>query len=134
MADNDTSDKYSPPRGLDEAPLAGRGGDRDPGATGDLTGGDEPSGGLLSSAGATTAGLTDDQIAAEAAALGPNDGGAGQASTPTIGEAVGSGAGRATPGSGTPSDRGETGGGGPAGQHGGTGPGGSASPGGDSRG
>lgn len=125
-----------PTRGLNEAALAQSRDESDPGATGDLTGG-EPSGGLLSGAGATTAGLTDELIASEAATLGPADGSLsdsqGGASTPTMGEALRE-AGRASAGSGAPRDRGETGGGGPLGQHGGTGPEGAASPGGDSRG
>lgn len=141
MAGTDTSDKQKtegePLRGLNEAALAGTRDDQDPGGTGDLTGGGDPSGGLLSGMGATTAGLTDDLIASEAASLGPADGSlsdsGGGASTPTMGESLGEGAGRATTGSGTPRDRGETGGGGPLGQEGGTGPAGTASPGGDSR-
>ncbi|MFN3725700.1 MAG: hypothetical protein ACK4SZ_05275 [Allosphingosinicella sp.] len=139
MADTNTNDDKTqgdPPSGLNEAVLAQSRDDPDPGGTGDLTGG-EPSGGLLSGSGATTAGLTDELIASEAAALGPADGSLsdseGGASTPTMGETLGEGAGRATAGSGTPGDRGETGGGGPSGQHGGTGPKGTASPGGDSR-
>lgn len=140
MADTRIDDDRTPgdtARGLNEAALARTRDDPDPSGTGDLTGG-EPSGGLLSGAGATTAGLTDELIASEAAALGPADGSLtdseGGASTPTMGETLGEGAGRATTGSGTPPDRGETGGGGPAGQHGGTGPAGAARPGGDSRG
>jgi hypothetical protein len=141
MADTRTSDKQKtagePQRGLNEAALAQTRDDPDPGGAGDLTGG-EPSGGLLSGSGATTAGLTDELIASEAAALGSADGSLsdseGGASTPTMGETLGEGAGRATAGSGTTRDRGETGGGGPMGQHGGTGPKGTASPGGDSRG
>lgn len=63
---------------------------------------------------------TDSEIAAEAGALGPADGsladaaGLGGGERPaTMGEAIGSGAGRGEPGSGGPSDRGELGGGDP---------------------
>ena len=133
---DDTTKEAKPGRdsggGLNEAALAGRG-EEDPGGAGGgsdggtMAGAGEPSGGLLSGAGGTTAGLIDDNIAAEAAALGPADGSLSDA------EALGDGVGRATTGSGTPRDRGETGGGGGLGQGGGTGPAGAASPGGDSR-
>jgi hypothetical protein len=85
------------------------------------------------------AGTSDEQAARDAAALGSADGsladaaGVGSgAAAPTMGDAVGGGAGRDI-GSGTPADRGELGGGAPFGQHGGSGPAGSSSPGGDSR-
>ena len=76
-----------------------------------------PSGGLLSTGG-TTAGLTDDNIAAEAGALGRADGSLAdaQGNQPAAGtggsggEAIGGGAGRGQPGLGTAGDRGETGG------------------------
>ena len=147
MADiDDTTKEAKPGRdsggGLNEAALAGRG-EEDPGGAGGGSGGGtmagagEPSGGLLSGAGGTTAGLIDDNIAAEAAALGPADGSLsdaeGGAARATGAEALGDRVGRATTGSGTPRDRGETGGGGGLGQGGGTGPAGAASPGGDSR-
>ena len=70
MADTKSDDDKTPgdpPRGLNEAALANTGDDSYPGGAG------EPSGGLLSGA-ATTAGLTDELIASEAAALGPADG------------------------------------------------------------
>jgi len=137
-----TDDKQGGPGGgLNEAALAGRI-EEEPGDDSSM-GTDMPSGGLLSGAGSTTAGLLEDHIAAEAGALGPSDGALadeaaqrGEPQSPmgrTGAEAIG-GAGRGEAGSGTPADRGELGGGGATlGQGGGAGPQGSGSPGGDSR-
>lgn len=131
--------------GLNEAVLAGRGEEDSGGSGGDSGGGTmagagEPSGGLLSSSGATMAGLTNDHIAAEASSLGPADGSLdeggehmGAARRPTGAEALGDEAARAPIGSGAPPDRSETGSAGPIGPSGGAGPAGAASPGGDSR-
>ena len=86
---------------------------------GTLAGGGEPSGGRLE----RDAGLpeaSNDEVAREAAALGPADGaladaaGVSGGSGTGLGEAVGSGAGRADTGSGTPADRGGLGGSTPA--------------------
>src|SRR4051812_29289672 len=131
----------APAGGLDLGALADR--DRDaPGGESDLTGGDSdaaraPGNTPFGSGG--PAGLDGGGIAVEAASYGPADGAladaaaAGDASAerpngPTVGEAVGQGAGRGEPGSGTPGGRGETGGGGPGGAPGGTRPPGSARP------
>jgi hypothetical protein len=127
--------------GLDLRPLGGNAGE-DPGGTGGSSGGGtsagagSPTGGTLDSqrgeANApvgephatprpdSLAGIADSEIAAEAAALGSADGSLADAaglSGPggsSMGEAIGGGAGRAEPGSGTPGDRGELGGGDPA--------------------
>lgn len=74
----------------------------------------------------------DQEIVAEAAALGSGPRPNGAASGQTSGDALHSGAGRDV-GSGTPGDKGELGGGAPLGQQGGVGPESAASPGGDSR-
>lgn len=67
----------------------------------------------------TLASIEDSEIAGEASALGSADGALADAAdparprqdgTPTMGEAVGSGAGRGEPGSGTPGDHGDLGG------------------------
>ena len=123
--------------GLNEAVLAGRdkedlGGAGGSSGGGTMAGAGEPSGGTLDRAGDTLADVTDNEVAKEAAALGPSDGSLADAANgngprlpgvgPVGGETVGSGAGRGDPGSGTPGGRGELGGGGPLGQHGGTGP------------
>lgn len=105
--------------GVDLAAL-GRRPEREPGddsAAGPAT----PSGGLLSGAGTTTAGLLDEHIAAEAGALGSQDGtladeaeqggSQGSAIGRTGAEALGGAAGRGETGAGTPPDRGDLGGG-----------------------
>jgi hypothetical protein len=134
--------------GLDLRPLGEQAGE-DPGGTGGASGGGtvagagQPSGGTLDSrrgeANApvhdpeatprpdSLAGITDNEIAAEAAVLGSADGALADASgtrsavglTPAGGETVGGGAGRGEPGSGTPGDRSGLGGGDPLGAPGG---------------
>ena len=124
---------------INEAALA-RHAEAEPGDDSSM-GTDMPSGGLLSGAGSTTAGLLNDHIAAEAGALGSEDGALADEAEDrqrveapvgrTGGEALGGGSGRGETGSGTPGDRGDLGGGGGAlKQGGGTGPGGTARPGG----
>ena len=134
--------------GLDLRPLGEQAGE-DPGGAGGASGGGtmagagEPSGGTLDSshgqAGApvgepnatprpdSLAGIADDEIAAEAAALGSADGALADRTgtpgaiglTPSGGETVGAGAGRGEPGSGTGGDRSGLGGGDPLGAPGG---------------
>jgi hypothetical protein len=135
-----------PVGGLDLGALADR--DRDePGGEGDLTGGGADAAsapGNMPVGTGSLAGLDGSGIAVEAASYGPADGALADAAAaageggrerqhgagPTGAEAIGQGAGRGEPGSGTPGDRGETGGGGPPGLHGGTGPESSGNPGG----
>lgn len=130
--------------GLDLRPLGEQAGE-DPGGAGGASGGGtvagagQPSGGTLDSgrgeAGASVgepratprpdslAGVADDEIAGEAAALGSADGALADAAgmrgaiglTPSGGETVGGGAGRGEPGSGVPGDRSGLGGGDPLG-------------------
>lgn len=128
--------------GLDLNKLGGnasedRGGTGGQSGGGTMAGAGQPSGGTLDSlrgeANApvhephatprpdSLAGVADSEIAAEAAVLGSADGaladaaggGGGAGTAPSMGEAIGSGAGRGEPGSGTPGDRGELGGGDP---------------------
>lgn len=123
----------------DDEDLGGAGGGA---GGGTMAGAGEPSGGLMGTT-VTMSGINDENIAAEAAALGTADGSladaasgsaGGVSSAPTGAEAIGGGAGRGPAGSGTPGDHSELGGGGASlGQGGGTGPSGTASPGGDSR-
>jgi hypothetical protein len=106
--------------GINEAALAGRT-EAEPGDDSSM-GTDHPSGGLLSGGAGTTAGLLDDHIAAEAGALGSQDGALADEAAArrdpqspigrTGGEAIGGGSGRGETGSGTPPDRGDLGGGG----------------------
>ena len=95
--ENDASDGGSTPRG---APAG------------------DPSGGMMSGA-MTMSGINDENIAAEAAALGAENGALADAAAGeenhvnrrTGAEGLGGGAGLGEPGSGTPSDKGDLGGG-----------------------
>jgi hypothetical protein len=127
-----------PTGGLNEAALAER--DRDDPGGETALGGDPLLGAGSGSLAGPLAGLDGGGMAAEAAALGPADGALADESSarepgaerlsggPVGGEALGTGAGRGEPGSGTQNDTGDLGGGGAE-----KGPTGTAKPGGDGR-
>lgn len=141
------TDPHAGGDGVDLRPLGEQAGE-DPGGAGGASGGGtaagagEPAGGTLDSRRGvgdapvgdphatprpdSLAGVTDDEIAAEADALGSADGGLARAAgmpgspgvTPSGGETVGAGAGRGEPGAGTGGDKSGLGGGNPGGMPG----------------